>query len=237
MKTIVGIIPARGGSKTIPRKNVQPFLGKPLIAWTIESALNSQVLDRVIVSTEDEEIAGIAQEYGAEVPFLRPDGLAHNSTPLIKVILHAIDWLESQDQMPDGIMMLSPTNPLRAPEDIQAAVRMVRENNAVSVASMFQPSTNPYACGFVTRGGTVFGVPLMNRKDQRHQSLPSFMALNGAIYLASPSTFRETKALITHSSQIYTMPPERAIEVITPWDFYMAELVMRDRLAQSQEQS
>jgi CMP-N-acetylneuraminic acid synthetase len=231
MKTIVGIIPARGGSKTIPRKNVQPFVGKPLIAWTIECALNSQILERVIVSTEDEEIAGIAQEYGAEVPFQRPPGLAHSSTPLVQVILHAIEWLESQDQMPDGIMVLSPTTPLRLPEDIHAAVNMVREQNAPAVASMFRPMTNPYMSGFIAKSGIIYGVAAMNRKDQRHQALPLFAALNGSIHLLPPSMIRESQALVTNRSHAYLMPPERAIEIITPWDFYVAELVMRDRLA------
>lgn len=231
MKTIVGIIPARGGSKTIPRKNVQPFLGKPLIAWTIECALNSQALDRVIVTTDDEEIAGIAQAYGAEVPFRRPAELAQDETPLVDVIMHAIDWLEAQQQTPDGIMVLSPNTPLRAPEDIHETVKMVREKGAQAVVSAYKPMTNPYLCGYINKFGMIFGLPVMNLKDQRHQALPKVVALNGSIHLIEPEIVKKFNALITQRTSVYTMPPERAIEIITPWDLHVAELVMRERLA------
>ena len=139
MKTL-GLITARGGSKGIPRKNVRMLAGKPLIAWTIEAALHAGVLDAVVVSTDDEEIAAVAREAGAEVPFIRPPELAKDSTPGLDPVLHALDALPSYD----AVLLLQPTSPLRSPDDIRACLRLAAESVAASVVSVCEPQAHPF---------------------------------------------------------------------------------------------
>src|SRR5690349_8046730 len=122
MSDVLAVIPARGGSKSIPRKNLAALAGKPLIVWTIEAASASQCLTRVVVSTDDPEITAVAAAAGAEVPFVRPAELAQDETPAIEPILHAVDWLDQHEgYRPDFVMILQPTSPLRQAEDIDAA--------------------------------------------------------------------------------------------------------------------
>src|SRR3990170_965342 len=123
MSTVLAVIPARGGSKSIPRKNIKPLGGKPLIGWTIDAALQSRMLSRVIVSTDDAEIAQAARECGAETPFLRPPELAQDDSSSISVVLHALQWLEEQEHFsPDYVLLLQPTSPFRNAHDIRAAI-------------------------------------------------------------------------------------------------------------------
>lgn len=137
MNTILGLIPARGGSKGIPRKNIKLLAGKPLIAWTIEAALDSSCFARLIVSTDDAEIASVARQYGAEVPFLRPAELASDAASSMDVVLHGLDWLaQAAQSLPGLVMLLQPTSPLRTPEDIQAAITLQTEKNAEAVVSV-----------------------------------------------------------------------------------------------------
>ena len=114
-RTILGIIPARGGSRGLPGKNVREISGKPLIAWSIESAASSKYLDRVIVTTDDNEIAGIAERSGAEVPFIRPENLAGDKTPMLDVVVHAVDFFKAKEITFDYVALLEPTSPLRKP--------------------------------------------------------------------------------------------------------------------------
>jgi len=134
-KKILALIPARGGSKGLPRKNIKPLLGKPLIAWTIEQSLASKYLDKVVVSTEDKEIAEISKKYGAEVPFIRPKELAKDDTPSIDVVLHAIDFLEKKELF-NIIVLLQPTSPLRTISDIDNSIEFLFSKNAQAIISV-----------------------------------------------------------------------------------------------------
>ncbi len=142
----MALIPARGGSKSIPRKNIYPVLGKPLIAYTIEAAKKSKLIGRVVVSTDDKKIAEIAKRYGAEVPFLRPKELAQNDTPDLPVFQHALRWLaKKENYKPDIIVHLWPTSPLRKAGDIDKAIKMLIKNpNASCVRSVTIPSQTPF---------------------------------------------------------------------------------------------
>ena len=124
---VIAVIPARGGSKGIPRKNIRPLLGKPLIAYTIEAALKSKRIDRVVVSTEDEEIAEISQRWGAEV-VRRPEELARDDSPSVDTILHAVDWFEEQGERFDIVVMLEATSPLRKEDDLDNAIGLLIKN-------------------------------------------------------------------------------------------------------------
>lgn len=133
---ILGIIPARGGSKSIPRKNIKSFVGKPLIEWTIEVGIKSEIMDRIIVSTDDKEIAEISKKAGAEVPFLRPAELSEDSTPTMPVLQHAILFLKEQGYYPDYILLMEPTSPCRQPFHLQEAVNLIKETGADSVVAL-----------------------------------------------------------------------------------------------------
>ena len=127
-KRILSIIPARGGSKGLPNKNIRPLLGKPLIAWTIEQAKQSKYIDRIIVSTENNEIAEIAKEYGAEIPFIRPKELAMDNTPVLEAILHAMDFLETKNDSHDILLLLECTSPMRYEQDIDGVINKLIDN-------------------------------------------------------------------------------------------------------------
>ena len=137
MKTkpkILGVITARGGSKRLPGKNIRPLGGKPLIAWTAEAALESRFIKRVLLSTDDPQIAEVVQKWGVEVPFIRPASLAQDDTPHIPVLEHAIHWLkENQGACPDYLFILQPTSPLRTAEDIDSAIEIAIQKNADAV--------------------------------------------------------------------------------------------------------
>src|SRR5208337_4643829 len=122
-KKVLALIPARGGSKGVPRKNIRPLLGKPLIAWTIEEAKKSRYIDRIVVSTEDEEIAGVSAHYGAEVPFLRPEEMAKDESPTLDCVVHALNWMrDKENYIPDLLLLLEVTAPLKTFEDIDSAI-------------------------------------------------------------------------------------------------------------------
>ena len=143
--TALGIIPCRGGSKAVPRKNVKRLAGKPLLAWTVEAALRALRLDRVIVSTDSPEIAEIARSYGADVPFMRPASLAQDDTPAMEPILHALRWLEAnEDYRPDYAAMLQAISPLRTTRNIDEAFELAEEADALSVVSVCPVVEHPF---------------------------------------------------------------------------------------------
>ena len=144
MTKILGLITARGGSKGIPGKNIKPLAGKPLIAWTIEAANNSRLLSQVIVSTDDNEIARSAQAWGAEVPFKRPEELAQDQSSHLDVVLHALQWYQLQHRaLPEYVMLLQPTSPLRTANDIDAAISLAAQKQADAITVSYTHLTLP----------------------------------------------------------------------------------------------
>ncbi len=232
MKTnyqILALIPARGGSKGVKRKNILPLNGKPLIAWTIETALNCSAVNRVLVSTEDLEIAKIAQEYGAEVPFIRPEALAQDDTPDLPVYQQACSWLaEKEDYQPDIIVWLRPTSPLRTIEDIEKAIAILATTKANSVRSVCAVEHHPYWMKRVAEDNYL--VPFIEGKDEktyyRRQLLPTAYRLNGAVDLTWCKTVLEKSQLYFGDMQGYIMPPERSIDIDTELDFAIAEILL-----------
>ncbi len=183
----LGIIPARGGSKGIPRKNIKELGGKPLIAHTIQASLESGALDRVIVSTDDEEIAAVARQCGASVPFLRPQELATDTTPTLPVLVHAVEWLKEHEGFsPDITVILQPTTPLRQPRHIQESVDLLRTSRADSVVSMSSVPGhyNPHWQFKVDAENriAIFTGESLSDIVKRRQDLPLTYTRNGAIY-------------------------------------------------------
>jgi CMP-N,N'-diacetyllegionaminic acid synthase len=221
---ILGIIPARGGSKGIPRKNMRPLQGQPLIAWTIESALRSAALDALIVSTDDEEIAAVARASGAQVPFMRPARLAQDDTPGVDPVLHAIEQLPQYH----AVGMLQPTSPLRSTEDIDACVALARRTGAPAVVSVSEAHTHPYWMYTLTtdeRMRPLLDAPFVARR----QDLPPVYALNGAVYYAEADWLRRTRSFLSGETAAYVMPPERAVDLDTAIDWRIAEFLLSER--------
>lgn len=229
MSGIIGLITARGGSKGIPHKNIRPLAGKPLIAWTIHAARQSQTLNRVIVSTDDVEIAEVAREWGAEVPFMRPPELAQDDSPHHDVILHAVNWLEAETASPPRyIMLLQPTSPLRTAEDIDRAIALATEKDADSVISVCPIPHHPYFSKQITPDGKLLDFIERPQGYLPRQGLPPAYALNGAIYLVRRSVLLEREDWYTDRTFAYIMPPERSLDIDTPWDLHLADLILRD---------
>lgn len=182
---IIGIIPARGGSKGVPRKNLAPVAGRPLLAYTAAAALGAPSLARVILSTEDQEIAAVGRACGLDVPFLRPAALAEDATPTLPVIQHAIGELEAAGEQVDAICLLQPTNPLRTAADIEGAVRMFAETGAETVISVLAVphQYNPHWVYLEGEGGALRLATGEAAPIARRQLLPPAVHREGSIYL------------------------------------------------------
>lgn len=228
---VVGVIPARSSSKSIPRKNIAMVAGKPLIAHTIQAALDAKLIDRVIVSTDSQEIADMARSFGAEVPFLRPPELAQDDTPGIEPIIHAARWLNNNDDYhPDYVMVLQPTSPLRTAEDIEAAVQLAQKQQADSVVSVCPVHQHPYWMKRITDDGRLVDFLSLGTDYTRRQDLPPVYALNGAIYLVRCEVLLEHKTFYTDHTYAYVMPPERSLDIDTLQDLYLAGLILKEKM-------
>jgi len=230
-KTILGLIPARGGSKGLPRKNVRPLLGKPLIAWTIEQALASKHLDRVVVSTDDEEIAEISKKYGAEVPFMRPKELARDNAKGIDVVFHAMDWFRKngRDRQYDLIMLLQPTSPLRTAEDIDKAVELLFFKKAKAIVSVCEVDHHPLWTNTLPDNECMKDFIRKEIINKNRQELPAFYRLNGAIYLAYCDYLKKQKSFFGKDTFAYIMPKERSVDIDSELDLKLAEILMKSQ--------
>lgn len=225
------IIPARGGSKGVLRKNIRQLAGKPLIAWTIETALACPSLTRVIVSTDDQEIAEIARQYGAEVPLLRPAELAQDDTPDLPVYQHALSWLaEHECYRPDIVVWLRPTVPLRTVQDVEAALQQLIETGADCVRSVCPAKHHPY---WMKRLNGDRLVPFVEGIDvaryYQRQLLPPVYRLNGAVDVTWCRTVMEKGLLYSGDVRGYVMPAGRSIDLDSELDFALAELLLQRR--------
>lgn len=221
---MIAIIPARGGSKGLPGKNIRPLCGKPLIAYTIDCARQAKSIERVIVSTDDREIAEIARQYGAEVPFLRPDHLASDSAQAVDAYIYTISRLSQEEGVAiSEFVVLLPTCPLRLPSDIDGAVALFRKKQADSVVS-YTPEAHPVRWHrFLTEDGSfedIFPPTLANRQEERMSYYP-----NGAIYVFRSEIIRQRR-YYTNKSYAYVMPRSRSVDIDSLEDFAYAEFLM-----------
>ena len=231
-KNILGLIPARGGSKGLPRKNIKPLLGKPIIAWTIEQALASKYLDRVVVSTDAKEIAEISKKYGAEVPFMRPKELAEDKAKGMDVVLHTIDWLKENDKRKhyDLIMLLQPTSPLRIKEDIDNSIELLFLKEAKAIVSVCEVDHHPLWANTLPKDGCTKDFIRKEIMNKNRQELPIYYRLNGSIYLAYCNYIKEKESFFGEKTFAYIMPRERSIDIDDEIDFELAEILMKDEL-------
>ncbi len=237
MPNILGVVTARAGSKGIPGKNTKRLAGKPLISYTIESAQASNVFDRLILSTDDEEAAAIARELGCDVPFMRPLSLAADDTPHLPVMQHAVSWLrDRQHYRPDWVMILMPTSPLRRPTDIAAAVRLALETGADSVVSVDEMPAHfhPMRALSVDEHGwarLLVGDRPVKERAVRRQDMPPAWVFNGAIYLFRASLVLDTADPSLYGDRVaaYPMPRPYGHNIDDPGDWAMAERYLAAR--------
>lgn len=234
MKNVLAVIPARGGSKGVPRKNVRPVCGKPLIAYTIETALAARGLfHRVVVSTDDAEIAEVARSAGAEVPFLRPTELADDKAPMIPVLQHAVRFIESQDRVRlDWICLLQPTNPLRTVADIEAA--LARTGSCDSVISVVQVfAVHPILMKRI-ENDQLLPYCVDEKEGTRRQDYtpPAFMR-NGAIYITRRDVLMEKNSIWGDVIRPYVMPQERSVGVDSELDMKLVEMLLVEQSQKS----
>jgi len=227
---VLALIPCRGGSKGIPRKNLAPLAGKPLLAWTIEQALAAGCLDRVVVSTEDEEIAVVARQWGAEVPFRRPVELASDEASPVAVALDALDRLaEQEDYRPDWLMLLQVTSPLRSQADIVAVLTLAQENEAEAVVSICPAANHPQWTFKLDPAGRMRPFIEDPRPPRRQELAPAF-APNGAIYLIRKRVLYQERTFLPEGVLAYLMPSQQSLDIDTPFDLHLANLILTSRL-------
>jgi len=225
---IVAIIPARGGSKSLPRKNVRLLNRKPLIYYTIREALKSRFLDRIIVSTEDKEITELAKAYGAEV-VTRPAELATDDTPTVPVFQHAIRYLEEVEHYhPEVIVNLQPTSPLRTAEDIDGVIEKFRQTDCDSVVSVCEAECPPQWM-YTLEGDRLQPVIKGQEKIFRRQDAPEVYRLNGAVYVTHRDVIMKQNTVRGKDTRAYIMPRERSIDIDTEVDFQLADVLIREK--------
>ncbi|WP_081729211.1 cytidylyltransferase domain-containing protein [Pseudomonas sp. URMO17WK12:I4] len=206
-KKILGLITARGGSKGIPRKNVIDVGGKPLIAWTIEAAKESKLLDRVVLSSDDDEIIQVARLLGCEVPFKRDSWLSGDAASSADVVADCLQRIPGYDY----IVLLQPTSPLRSTEDIDSAIKTCIDKKAPACVSVCESEESPYWM-YTLQGGGVM-VPVINNGYLRRQELPPVYVLNGALYVADVQWFARARGFMSSGTVAYCMPRCRSIDI------------------------
>lgn len=214
-RRVLAVIPARGGSKGLPGKNLLSANGKPLIAYSIEAALQSKSVDQLIVSTDDDEIMEVAQRYGATVPFRRPTNLATDTASTVDVIAHALDSLPGYEV----VVVLQPTSPLRTPTDIDDALQSFEKSGAAACVSVSPVEQSPYWMYTVDEHNRLHPLIDEERQVSRRQDLPAVYTLNGAIYVIDVNVFFRYRTFIPAGTVSYLMPRERSLDIDTAEDF------------------
>lgn len=230
---IIALIPARGGSKGLPGKNIITLAGQPLIAYSIKEAKKCKYLDRIVVSTDDADIARVARKYGAEAPFLRPKELAKDTSPTIDAILHALDWFEDKGEKFDLFVLLEPTSPLREETDITKSIEILLENkkakSIVGIAKLesAHPEFNLILNkeGFIRRWTDKSG----NFRVLRRQDLTDVYFFEGTIYVSYVKTLREKRSFYHGQTLGYVVPRYKSLEIDDIYDLKMAEAIIKYR--------
>jgi CMP-N,N'-diacetyllegionaminic acid synthase len=223
----LAVIPARGNSRSIKNKNLSNLGNKPLIAYSIKTALSCRQIDRVIVSTDNEKIAAVAKNYGADIPFIRPENLATDTTPMIAVLTHALKEIEKQEKKKiTNIVLLDPTSPFRNQQDISNCFKVLEKPNTDSVVTVCEAEHNPY---FVMRKiKNDYLVPIVKVKKiiTRRQDAPKTYRINAAVYIIKRNIILKNK-IFTSKTRPVIMPIERSVHIDEPMDLEVAEFLLK----------
>jgi CMP-N,N'-diacetyllegionaminic acid synthase len=224
-RRVISVIPARGGSKSIPHKNISPLAGKPLIGWTIAVAKQVEEIDRIIVSTDDDEIGRVSAENGAEV-YIRPAHLATDDALVIDTLRNLIETLQHEGEKADILVLLEPTCPLRNSDDIRKCIGLMSDMNVDSVATFKEAELNPYRAWRIENGRPDVFIPGVNPWMPR-QRLPKAYQLNGAVYAFRVDGLTEdVPCILFGNAAAVIMPLERSIDIDGWHDIYLAESII-----------
>ncbi|MCB1800873.1 MAG: acylneuraminate cytidylyltransferase family protein [Gammaproteobacteria bacterium] len=223
--SVLALVPARGGSKGLPHKNIADLAGKPLIGWTLNAARTSRYIDRCVVSTDSEEIAAVARRYGGDAPFLRPPELAGDASSPQDAIKHALAQLPAFDI----VVLLQPTSPLRSSNDIDGALDTLLTTGAPSCVSVVEPGKSPYWSYRVDEQQRLQPLldPVLSR--MRRQDLPAAYVLNGAVYAARTAWLLDNQGYLGNGTVAYVMPGDRSVDIDNAFDLELAALYLRHR--------
>lgn len=223
---ILALIPARGGSKRLPQKNVRLLGGKPLITWSIETVTGISEICDVLVSTDDPQIARISKQAGAQVPWLRPAELATDTATSVDVALHGINWYEEHHGQIDGLLLLQPTSPFRSADTVKRGIELYRENGFAPVVAVSSADNHP-AWTFKIEGDKLIPYIDASELSTRSQDLPQAYAVNGSLYLIHPRTLRETNSLFfPRPTPLIITSKKESLDVDTPYDLMLAEQLL-----------
>jgi len=227
--SVIAFIFARGGSKGVPGKNIRSLAGKPLIAHAIETALQSDYVERVIVSTDDEAIAQVAREYGAETPFMRPNYLASDTSAEWLSWQHALKYLQGKGSLPDLFLSVPTTSPLRDVTDLDACIRKLMKGDHDIVITASESARSPYFNMVRLVNGQVELAVKPDTSISRRQDAPQFFDMTTVAYAAKPSFILENSSMFDGSVGLVEVPEERALDIDTLLDFKVADFLMRER--------
>lgn len=228
-KKVLAIIPARGGSKGLARKNIKDLNGKPLIGYAIEGANGSKYIDRVVVSTEDTEIANISRQYGAEVPYLRPNDLANDSSLVVDVVLHMLEYLnKNEGYSPDYVLLLQATSPLRTSIHIDEAIEKLFSSKCDGIISVCEAEVNPYWTNIFVDDKLKYFIE-SGKNIRKRQDLPMVYRNNGAIFLIKTCELKNQGTFEIDNVTGYIMDRESSIDIDTNFDFELTKLIMDSR--------
>jgi len=225
-KRILALIPARGGSKGVLRKNIRLVAGKPLIAWTIEEAKKSKFIDRTILSSDDEEIIAIARQWNCDVPFTRPAELARDDVTAIDPVLHALEAIEEKY---DYLVLLQTTSPLRIVEDIDACIAKCIDECAPACVTVTTATKSPYWMYSLNDRGVLDPIMKSEIPVLLRQQIKGIYVLNGAVYVAKIDWFIKNRKFISNETTAYPMPQARSIDIDTQWDLKICDIFCQDR--------
>lgn len=222
---ICSIITARGGSKGIPRKNIKNLNGKPVVGYSIEASISCDLVKNTYVTTEDEEIATISREFGAEV-IDRPQELAADNSSSVDVVLHALDYLEKNEESFDFFVLLQPTSPLRTAIDIENAINLFVDKECDALISVCEID---HASMLSLTLNNEFLVPNCDEEflNTRRQDLPTYYSPNGAIYITTYESLKNNRTFIPEKTIPYVMPKERSVDLDTSFDFKLVEFLLK----------
>lgn len=224
---ILVVIPARGGSKRLPRKNVLPLGGKPLICWTIESALEAKLKARIMVTSDDEEILAVARQYESEgvIAYKRPGELATDTASTADVLIDAVQADQAAGHHPNTLVLLQPTSPLRNAEDIRAALSIYREGGCEDTVVTVCEVDHPMAwVGMIAEGSTLKGIDLSGKRSQDYRKE---YRLNGAVYVIKSEFLTKSGTLFTDRVRATIMPRDRSVDIDSNLDFELCEILSR----------
>ena len=223
---ILAIIPARGGSKGLPRKNIKLLNNKPLIGWTIESALQSNLINKTIVNSDDNEIIKVAEQFGAEIPFVRPDDLASDTANSKDVIIHTVNWYLKQNQSFDYIVLLQPTSPFRKEGDIDKMIEIALNTNTDMVVSVKKTDSNPYYVLF-EEDSNGYLTPSKEGNFTRRQDCPIVYEFNGSIYVIKTESLLQNNSMKFEKTIKYVMDNYNSVDIDNQFDFDFAEFLLQ----------